>query len=185
MEDSRASFKGSPLAFYYFDITDREKQAVSSFLRSILGQICNMMAAVPATVSALYDTYKSGSLIPQQTLINTLVSILPQIDKTRIFIDALDECVEIDELLDLIRYLHAKSRGHLQMLVTSQKQNKIFDVLQNIATNIISIQSEEVDRDIGLHVRESLTEDGKLRKWGQHPIKEKIVTTLQNSAGGS
>ena len=185
MEDTRASFKGSPLAYYYFDTTDREKQAVSNLLRSILGQLCSKMAAIPETVSTLFDTYKSGSLIPQHMLINSLVSLLSQIDKPRIFIDALDECKEMDELLDLIKHLHTNSRGNLQMLVTSQKQKQISDVLQDIANEIIGIESEVIDRDIGLHVRESLTDHGKLREWRKHPIKDEIITTLQKGAKGS
>ncbi|KAA6414847.1 MAG: hypothetical protein FRX48_01597 [Lasallia pustulata] len=110
------------------------------------------MAAVPETVSALYETYKFGSHIPQQPLIDTLDSILPQIDKPHI-------------------------------LVTSQKQSKLSDTLQGIATEI-SIESEVIDRDIGLHVQESLN-DGKLRQWKNHPIKDKIINTLQDGAGGS
>ncbi|SLM36361.1 P-loop containing nucleoside triphosphate hydrolase [Lasallia pustulata] len=179
VEDTRASCKASPVAFYYFDITDREKQKVSSLLRSILGQLCTQMAAVPETVSALHKTYKLGSHIPQQPLIDTLDSILPQIDKPHVFIDALDECEDTDQLLKAIKKLH----GNLQILVTSQKQSKLSDTLQGIATEI-SIQSEVIDRDIGLHVQESL-KDGKLRQWKNHPIKDKIINTLQDGAGGS
>lgn len=185
MEDTLASCKGSPLAFYYFDITDREKQAVSNLLRSILAQLCSKMAAIPKAVSALHETHKAGSRIPQQTLIDTLAIVLTQINKPRIFIDALDECEEMDELLDLIKSLHTNSGGNLQMFVTSQKQQQIVDVLQGIASENINFQGDVIDRDIGLHVRECLTKDGKLRRWRNHPIKDDIVTTLQNGAGGS
>ena len=148
-------------------------------MRSILAQLCTKMAAIPDTVSALYETYKAGSQIPQQPLIDTLDYILPQIDKPHVFIDALDECEDTDQLLKVIKNLH----GNLQMLVTSQKQSKLSDTLQGIATGI-SIQSEAIDRDIGLHVQGSLN-DGKLRQWRNHPIKDKIINTLQDGARGS
>lgn len=181
----RTSFSGSPIVYYYFDITDREKQALSNFLRSILGQFCCILARIPETISTLYATYKAGSHIPKQTLIKALLTILPQINKPRIFMDALDECEEMEELLDLVKDLHTNTGGNLQMFVTSQKQNKIVDSLQGIATEIISIQSDIIDRDIGLHVHHSLNDDGKLRRWRNHAIKDDIVTTLQSGAGGS
>ena len=185
MEDTLASFKGNPLAYYYFDITDREKQTVSNLLRSLLGQLCNQMAAIPETVSMLYNTHKSGNSIPQHALTSALLSILSGVKQACVFIDALDECREIKELLQHIKKLHTSSQGRLQIFVTSQKLQSVASAFQDIVTGTISVEGDKVARDIGLLVGQSLTEGGKLSEWASHPLKVDIEEKLCNGAHGS
>ena len=172
------------LAYYYFDITDREKQTVSSLLRSVLGQICDKMPAIPNVVLTLHSTYKPGNP-PRQALIDTLTSLLPDIDQVYICIDALDECSEKRELFALLKHLYKCGPDNIRLLVTSQDQQQIKKSMDGLITETIDVQGSLHNLDIELYIRESVTQGGKLEEWASHPVKKEIQSKLCSGAHGS
>ena len=95
----------------------------------------------------------------------TLRSILNNFEHTYIILDALDECAERKELLDLIGDIVDWNLDIIHILVTSRKERDIEDYLQSRVTSQINIQSTLVKADIQVHVRERLQNDPSMKKW--------------------
>ncbi|KAJ6607575.1 hypothetical protein B0H10DRAFT_1956112 [Mycena sp. CBHHK59/15] len=60
-----------------------------------------------------------------QNLVNVLETLLLELDRTCIILDALDECKDINVLVQLISWLRISANGQLHILLTSQPR-KIF-----------------------------------------------------------
>lgn len=95
--------------------------------------------------------------------------------------DALDECTDIEELLELIQEMNEWRT--VQILATSRKEKDIEDVLKSLATCQICIQDAQVDNDIQLYIHHRLLNDPKLKKWPPKVQKE-IEASLKDGAHG-
>jgi hypothetical protein len=103
-------------------------------------------------LEALYAVNQNGQRHPSyEGLVETLKAIPRLSSKTYIILDALDECTDRHELLELIQEMN-KWRT-VQILATSRKEKDIEDVLQPLVTCQICIQDAQIDDDIQLHIR--------------------------------
>ena len=82
-----------------------------------------------------------------------------------IVIDALDECVELGGLLQMLHEIQTWEIDHLHILVTSRDLAEIHSSLSSITTETISVQGSVINNDISLYVAERLKADQKLAKW--------------------
>ncbi len=99
-------------------------------------------------------------------------------------IDALDECTQREELLDLIKEICSWRLPNVKILTTSRSEQDIEDILRNLST-CISVKSAQIDADIRLYVDKRLNSDPKLRKWSNNAdLTEEIRMTLVNGADG-
>jgi ankyrin repeat domain-containing protein 50 len=187
IEDIRLSLNEqnrNVVAYYYFDSRDKDKQTVCNFLRWIIGQFCRTMPSLPRTVLDMYHLYRPEAP-PRQVLIGTLMSLIPSAGRIYIVLDALDECSERTELVELIQTLTRHKSANINFLVTSQEERSIEVALQGIATYNIRIGSKDIDTGVKLHVRRSLTTTGKLWRWVDDAVKDEIERTLVTEAGES
>lgn len=92
----------SALAFFYFDFRDQQKQKVSGFLRSLIAQLCKGQEKLPESIKAL-DERRSDQEAPSsvQVLLKTLVSVMETPGQKYVIVDALDECTDRGELLEV------------------------------------------------------------------------------------
>ena len=100
-----------------------------------------------------------------------------------LLIDALDECTDREDLLQVITELDSWKLDKLHILVTSRRENDIEEALQPLVMCQICIQSALVDADIRVHILERLSNDPKLKKWPVN-IREEIKDTLTKGAEG-
>ncbi|KAI9820909.1 MAG: hypothetical protein M1826_000823 [Phylliscum demangeonii] len=71
--------------------------------------------------------------------------------QTYIIVDALDECSDWDELLDVMQEIVEWKMSSLHLLVTSRKEKKIEDRFHALQPVLIPLQSRQVDGDIRLY----------------------------------
>jgi len=171
------------VAYFYFDFNDREKQRHEGLVRSLITQLSTQSAKTPEALQALYSRNQNGQQQPSNDgLVATLQSILGDFPMTYIILDALDECTDRAELLELIREISGwKMKIHI--LATSRKERDIEEALEPLLTGQICVQSEQINGDIQLHVRERLHNDPKLKKWPVK-VKEEIEKALMDGACG-
>ena len=105
-----------------------------------------------------------------------------------IVVDALDECPEKneerEELLSSVEELHSWSKRELHLLVTSRRLSDIEAVLDPILTTpAISIQNEQINVDIQLHIKSELAAISKKRKWSDD-LKAEVEDALVKGANG-
>ena len=100
-----------------------------------------------------------------------------------LLIDALDECTDREDLLQIIEELNSWKLDNLHILVTSRRENDIEAAFQPLVMCQLYIQSALVDADIRVHVLERLSNDLKLKKWPIN-VQEEIENTLTEGAKG-
>lgn len=134
------------MAYFYFDFNDAEKQSSEKAIRSLLFQFAQQTPDGLHSVEHMYEKCGSGR---QQPLDDTVCTLLHDVmDRTEfkyIILDALDECVDREDLSKFICDLaDPKVRG-LRVLATSRRERDIEEQLELIANHNINIQSAVVE----------------------------------------
>ena len=104
-----------------------------------------------------------------------------------IVLDALDECTDRAELMDILERIAGWKLEESHLLVTSRKERDIEISLERSVDdqNTICLQSKLVDKDILIYVRQRLSDDKSLSKWQKDPnIRYEIETALTKGACG-
>ena len=168
------------LAYFYFDFNDKKKQIVDNFLRSVIIQLLVYRQDIPIDIQSLYDSCR-GNQPTRDALITTLLSLLKTSSRTYIMIDALDECCERDEMVDLLKHLILSSDS-MNLLITSRKEQDIIMNLQCHIDIVICIQSAKVNADVDLYIRKCLDTDTKLKRC--LPVREEVIKALVEGVNG-
>jgi ankyrin repeat domain-containing protein 50 len=172
------------VAYFYFDFNDKGKQIVGDLLGSLIAQLAAQLTELPQGLDALYLKSQSGQHRPN---VNDLLVVLKEVTvgphQVYVAIDALDECTEREELLQMIEHATSWKSGNLHLITTSRRERDLEEVLQGLVTSCICIQNAAVDADIERHVSERLTQDFRLRKWSL-AVREDIKATLVRGANG-
>jgi len=181
-----AALSGAALAYFYFDFNDAEKQRVKEFLCSFIAQLSQSTSRAAEKVQALYTRCQRGQQQPSMASLQICVrEILEESPRTFLVLDALHECTEREELLDLIKELYSWRLPNVNVLATSRRELDIEQVLSPLSTCIIPIQSAKVDPDIRLYIDNRLHSDNKLKRWSKHAdLMKEIETTLVDGADG-
>ena len=181
-------------AFYYFDFRTTAKQDVRGLLTSLLVQLCAKSDPCYQILSHLYSTYDNGSRLPDhKALVKSLKDMLelPGLPVIYLIVDALDECPNTfgvvsprERVLNLIEDLVEVNLGNLRICVTSRPEVDILDVLQPLASHIVSLHDEDGQRqDINEYITFVVESDRKMRKWRAEDKKLVIDTLLQRADG--
>ena len=180
--------KGVSVAYFYFDFNDAEKQESDKMIRSLVKQLYALSPNNSGQLETLFSSCSNGEQQPSSDdLMQALKNLMKGFHKTYIILDALDECTDRQELLEIIEEIQNWQLSGLHMLLTSRKLTDIEDTL-NPMTNVntrICIQSAAVDADIEIYVRHRLQTDKKLRRWQNHAQAQKEINeTLKAKADG-
>lgn len=161
-------------AYFYFDFSDSSRQKLNACLRSVLAQLCSIHSFMPEVVVALMKLSQSsgrnGSLQDDE-LLSAIVSVCSGVGRRRVIIDALDENTDQQDLMDAIKAL-AKC-PNISLLTTSRKDKNIEDVLSEMMDVSVTLNSTDVDGDIGAYVVDCLQTDWKLKK-NRHMSKDAL-----------
>jgi hypothetical protein len=168
-------------AYFCFDFNDANKRTVTGMLRSSLQQLSAVNLC--PELDRLYQQCGEGNHEPRvEALVETVILLLSSSDRTFLVLDALDECSERDELVDIIARILTESQ--VAVLATSRNERNIAESLQVTVANITCLGNDDgVADDISLHVQKCLQEDKRLKGWPQK-IKQEIREALIDGAHG-
>ena len=175
------------VAYFYFDFRKTKCQH-EGMIRSLISQLARQCTNQPNPLVSLYSSCSDGVRQPKLCeLRQTLRDLVQNFGNTFLMVDALDECKERELLLaDIQKFFEWQLEG-LHVLVTSRREGDIkeaLDPLLNENQNI-DIQSEVVDRDIRLYVREVLQTAKGLSRWRNKPlVQDEIEKALTEKANG-
>jgi len=168
--------------YFYFDFNDKEKSRVETLIRSIIAQICAQRSTIPSALDRLFARNQDGAL---QAPLNDLLDVLPQIlngfRSIYIVVDALDECLELEEALKVLHQMHSWGSHIMHIIVTSRDLAEIGTSLADIVTDTISVDGPAVNDDISLFISEMLQNDPKLARWPLD-VREMISRALNGGA---
>ena len=172
------------LAYFYFDFKDEKTTHYKKLICSLILQLSLRQSDNPKALERLYVRNDEGEQQPNvDELVTTLRDILETPLETYIILDALDECVDRQELLKLVQDLVDWKIGSLHVLVTSRKETEIEMALAPLCTGQISVHDAQDNRDIELYIDERLKSDPKLRMWPLN-IRQEINKKLKDDAHG-
>jgi len=153
----------------------------------MITQLCAGIAHTPDPVLKLYTQCGGGTQQPvKESLFEALVAFMLEYnDRTYLIIDALDECGELEELLNLISKIASDclTSMDVRLYMTSRKEKVIREALEDSIEKTVFLQGKSIDDDIMLHVRKSLECDKRLQKWPTK-VRNEIHDGLVRGAHG-
>ena len=191
MEDVQHYCDNDPtksLAIFFFDFQDARKQGATDMIKSLISQLIGACVSVPEAVESLYVACKElGRGASKKQLLQALKSILEMLSDTFVIVDALDECTTWNLLSDFLTEIQSWDKITLRALVTSRKEVKIDEALDQIVppSSRICIESHLADVDIETYVQQRLVEDGLFKRWREDlELCNEIKSVLTRKARG-
>ena len=171
------------MVYFYFDFSDTHRQSVKSVVSSLISQLSSHLPELPRCVESIYDRYEANGQQPREhELKAALISVIQTFSDVNILLDALDECTERDELMELLDEILTHKIGGLHLLTTSRREREIEDGFYK--HHPVQIDLEDLmDEDIVLRIRCRLSTNPRLKRLAQ-PIKADIEIALVNGAQG-
>ena len=177
----------SATAYFFFDGRDSQKdfQLHDKLIRSLIWQFSlKCEGRVPKVLVNLYAHCGNGHQEPTlDNLQNVLQRILHGFSSTFIILDALDECVEREKLLDWIQtfVLQKDTDLGLHLIVTSRPEQEIEQKFKSY--HYLDLAEESVNHDLVAYVDYQLQNDSDLQKW-DFETQEQIKLRLMEQADG-
>lgn len=179
---------GTAVSYFYFDFGDPNKQLPQHLVQSLIFQLSEQCEKIPEMMlscrgrGSRYQTFRSFL-----NLLQLLQQIIEGFSQTYIILDALDECISREELLDVLNSMVGWKCEKLHILVTSRNNTDIENFLEYLAEkkNIVRLQCPSVDKDIHTYIRQRLSKDKNLCRWQKdQDIGQVIEDKLTEGARG-
>jgi len=162
------------------------KRTVLGMIRSLTAQIIGPRETLPKEITELYKQGEQSHHSPLSsisTLLKILKGCLDYPGQKYLMIEALDECDEQEDLLEVLKDLANVKNGNLHIFVTARPTTDIMDELRPIATQCVSLGDSKTDQDIARYVHYQVFSHPKLKGWPQE-VKEEIERKLGEKAQG-
>ncbi|KAJ4986108.1 pfs domain-containing protein [Stagonosporopsis vannaccii] len=175
-------------AYFYFDFNDIEKQDPQLMLSSLLCQLLHRSSAIPKGIDKLVVSCDSGQRQPSLgALLEVTLQVMQQFTHVYIVLDALDECPQRLELMDVLCTVAGWQLHNVHVLMSSRKERYIETSLKKYIKeeDTLCLQRDVVDKDIQRYVQQRLSDDKDLAKWDKDAaIRQEIETALMRGACG-
>jgi hypothetical protein len=175
-------------AYFYFDFNNALKRDPELMLRSLLGQLVQRSVVIPEGVDALFSACENGYRQPSPyALLEVTHQVMHQFMHVYVVLDALDECTQRQELMDMLETVAGWQLNNLHLLMTSRKERDIESSLESYVQekDTICLQEDVVDSDIRRYVRQRLSDDKTLTKWSKDAtVRQEIEVALMHGARG-
>jgi hypothetical protein len=104
-----------------------------------------------------------------------------------VVLDALDECTQRQELMDVLNTVVGWQLDNLHLLITGRNERDIESSLENYIReeDTLCLQRDVVNKDIQRYVQQRLRDDKGLAKWNKDAaVREEIEAALMSGARG-
>ena len=176
------------IAYFYFDFNDVQKQDPELMLRSLVCQLLQRLTTTPKSLDALFSSCENGHRQPSpHALLEVTRQVMQEFAHVYIVLDALDECTQRLELMDMLKIVDRWQLQCLHVLMTSRKERDIESSLESYVDkeDTVCLQSHIVDKDIQRYVQQRLSNDKSLIKWEKDAaVRQEIESALMSGACG-
>jgi hypothetical protein len=175
-------------AYFYFDFNDTQKQDPELMLRSLLCQLVQRSVVIPKGADALFSSCENGKRQPSlHALLQVTKEAAQEFTHVYVVLDALDECAQRSELMDMLEAVAEWQLDNLHLLMTSRKERDIESSLEKHIRDkdAACLQRDVVDKDIQRYVQQRLRVDKSLAKWNKDTVvRQEIEAALMGGARG-
>ncbi|KAF8344871.1 hypothetical protein F5887DRAFT_1134313, partial [Amanita rubescens] len=185
IQDIQITMKQSQkLAFFYFDtINEHFQQTYRGLLCSLVSTLYSSAAPEEGIILEALHEGNSHFKPTYDMLKNALKEMLSCSQDVYLIMDALDECRELDDILQLIQAIRGWGLANCHILVTSRKEQSIIAFFAQMELLEVDLATMPVDGDIQAYVAHELSHHVHLQKWGQDGC-DLIHKTLTKEANG-
>ncbi|EPE28002.1 Ankyrin repeat-containing protein [Glarea lozoyensis ATCC 20868] len=171
------------LAYFFFNTNDRPKTKVEGLVRSLAFQLALQTTNGQKEILDLYSNHRDGQKdLDQATLQAFLKNQLAQ-GPVYLLFDALDECEDASELLNLIQTILSWQVDHLRMIFTSRNDDYLRVFLDSLVMFEIDMGNAHLKADLEVYIRERVNNDEQLGAWSPD-IQEEIISSIGDGADG-
>jgi hypothetical protein len=172
------------IAYFYFDFRNPRKLHLIDLLKSLVSQLSNRSTDALHILQTLYSKHQDGCTQPSSDAIaDALQDIFTFGKQTHIIVDALDECIEREELLLWLEKVTASALPNVRVFCTSRREQDLEESLESRATTIVDFEKNLVDNDVQMYLRSQLRSDKRLSRW-QPEVQKEIEDNLMAGAHG-
>ncbi|KAF8557486.1 ankyrin [Imleria badia] len=178
---------GEVLVFFYCDFRDERSTNAAEVMRSLLSQLLQHLRQHTVGPADLIDNLvgeaQEGALVISDVMLlaRYISCVAYQFDQQPLLVvDALDECEDVEEVLDAFVEL---ANGGIRLFVTSRPLQVIKDSLSCFPSISMDAMKYEVQADITLHVMRELDSHRRLRIMDTS-LKDEIYSVLCDKADG-
>ena len=184
------------LAYYYFDVRDKEKQNIRNFIISVLVQLSERSHPCSNIIRRLYLSHGNCMRQPSHdALMDSLKAMLKITTKHsgRVFIiiDSLDECSNApgfpntrEEILGVVKDLAHPGHPNLRFCVTSCPEVDVQTKLEPLVVKAISLHGRsERKEDIANYIGSVVSSDENLKTLREEDKKLVIEELSERSDG--
>jgi hypothetical protein len=113
-------------AYFYFDFNDKQKQDPELMLRSLLCQLLQRSVVIPKDVDVLFSFCENGRRQPSlHAFLEATRQAMQEFAYVYVVLDALNECTQRPELMDVLETVVGWQLDNLYLLMTSRKERDI------------------------------------------------------------
>jgi len=174
---------GNSVAYFYFDVNDASKQDSDAMVKSLVIQL--FQHKVPTALCQLFERCKETNSQPStSSLLEILKQMVQERDRTYFIIDALDECGDVDAVMDIIQRMAQWSLPSVRVIATSRDKLEIRSSMEAFLDDqrTIGLGSQTVNPDIRLYIQGRLANDPQFKRW--ESSRNEIEGKLMNRADG-
>ena len=178
---------GEVLVFFYCDFRNERSTSASEVMRSLLSQLLRQldrnMIDPGDLIDGLTEEKKEGASTMDNVprLARHVSHVAKQFNRRPfVVIDALDECKDVEVLLDAIMELN---KGGIRLFATSRPLQVIKDSFFHLPSISMEMMEYAVSTDIRLHVTKELDSHRRLRILDAS-LKKEIHSALCEKADG-
>ena len=177
--------KEGRLLYFYCDFREKDSQKAETVLGTLICQICAQFPGLPAQMRDFVGTFStdSGQYISPSydDLEEVFLALLKELPSVTIVLDALDECINRDNLLLLLQQLPTSASCHVRILVSSRQEGDIEEAFEGYAQH--SLRVHAVDEDIDSYVFSAISKSKRLQRLPRE-LQHQVRTTLHDRARG-
>ena len=157
-------------------------------LRSLLCQLLQSSVRILKGVNALFSSCENGKRQPPlHMLLEVTRQAMQEFTQVYVILDALDECTQRSELMDMLETVARWQLDNLHLLMTSRKERDIETCLESYVReeDTVCLQRDVVDQDIQRYVQQRLRDKKSLAKWTKDAaISQEVEDALMRGAHG-
>jgi len=172
--------------YFYFDFNEAKKRDPELMFHSLLRQLLDQGRVVPDNFYTLFSSCGNGQ---QQPSLSVLLIMARQwmrhFTHVYIVLDALDECNQLPELMDILQKMAEWQLNNVHLLMTSRRERGIQMPLESLVSedSIVCVERGMVDNDILEYVKKRLPNEPRLSRLG-NGMEQEIETAIMNRAQG-
>jgi len=178
---------GEVLAYFYCDFRDERSTSAAEVMRSLLSQLLQQFSRRAIDPGDLIDAL-TVKMDGGASTVNNVILLARYVSRAAkqfngqpfLVVDALDECEDVEGLLNAITELR---KGGMRLFVTSRPLQIIKDSFSGLPSVDMDIMKYEVSTDIELHVTRELDSHRRLRIVDAS-LKTEIYSVLCKKADG-